>query len=31
MGACMNQERHVDDEWEQQCVVSYGKYESSRW
>lgn len=30
MEACVNQEQHADDEWEQQRVVSSGKYESSR-
>lgn len=31
MEACVNREQHADDEWEQQCVVSSGKYENSRW
>lgn len=31
MEACVNREQHADDEWEQQCIVSSGKYESSRW
>lgn len=31
MEAYVNQEQHAADEWEQQCVVSSGKYESSRW
>lgn len=31
MEASVNQEQYADDEWEQQCVVSSGKYKSSRW